>query len=45
MNTLAIIGIGPRGLFALEKLLQNLSNSGNKLRILGFEPEDNPGAG
>ncbi|WP_431134841.1 FAD/NAD(P)-binding protein [Psychroserpens mesophilus] len=45
MNTLAIIGIGPRGLFALEKLLQNLSVFNKKLNIIGFEPIDNIGAG
>ena len=45
MKTFAIIGIGPRGLFALEKLVQKLSNSKKQLRIIGFEPEDNPGAG
>ncbi|WP_040249645.1 FAD/NAD(P)-binding protein [Psychroserpens mesophilus] len=45
MNTLAIIGLGPRGLYALEKLIQQLSVSEKKLHIISFEPEDDPGAG
>lgn len=45
MNTLAIIGIGPRGLYALENLVLNLSLSKKKLNILCFEPEDDAGAG
>ncbi|MFD2914222.1 FAD/NAD(P)-binding protein [Psychroserpens luteus] len=45
MKTLAIIGAGPRGLFALENLLYNLSASKKELQILVFDPSKFPGAG
>ncbi|MCK8481400.1 FAD/NAD(P)-binding protein [Psychroserpens algicola] len=45
MTTLAIIGIGPRGLHALENLLINLSRANKHIQILAFEPCHEPGAG
>ncbi|MBV7270580.1 FAD/NAD(P)-binding protein [Winogradskyella luteola] len=45
MKRLAIIGLGPRGLYALENLLYNLSKSKKPVEILVFEPSDYPGAG
>ena len=40
MKKLTIIGAGPRGLFALENLLYNLSASKKELQILVFDPSD-----
>ncbi|WP_052466972.1 FAD/NAD(P)-binding protein [Psychroserpens damuponensis] len=45
MKTLAIIGLGPRGLFALETVLTKLENANKTLNIIGFEPSKYPGAG
>lgn len=45
MKTLAIIGVGPRGLSALENLLLQLSHTEKSLKILAFESTNFPGAG
>ncbi|PYE81583.1 FAD-NAD(P)-binding protein [Winogradskyella epiphytica] len=45
MKKLAIIGIGPRGLYALENLLIELEKANKNIEILLFELSDNPGAG
>ena len=45
MRKLAIIGLGPRGLFALEELLKQLARTKSKIKIFGFESTDFPGAG
>ncbi len=47
MKHLAIIGGGPRGLFALESIFLALYNSpaGVRLRVTLFEPLEYPGAG
>ncbi|WP_047546436.1 FAD/NAD(P)-binding protein [Psychroserpens sp. Hel_I_66] len=45
MKTLAIIGIGPRGLYALENLIFNLATSKKELNIIIFESSSTPGAG
>ena len=45
MNTLAIIGIGPRGLYALENLLLHLSNANKENEIFIFEASEQSGSG
>ncbi|WP_179344930.1 FAD/NAD(P)-binding protein [Winogradskyella ursingii] len=45
MNQLAIIGMGPRGLYALERLIINLGHLDKTLEIYIFEPSNTPGAG
>ncbi|SFD34175.1 FAD/NAD(P)-binding protein [Algibacter pectinivorans] len=45
MKNFAIIGIGPRGLYALEMLLINLNKANKKLNITIFEPTAHEGAG
>ena len=43
---LAIIGVGPKGLYALERLLDHASPVGGApLRVDLFEPDPHPGAG
>ena len=44
MKDFAIIGVGPRGLFGLERLLISLEKTNKPLKITLFEPSDNPGA-
>ncbi|QLE01287.1 FAD/NAD(P)-binding protein [Galbibacter sp. BG1] len=45
MKKIAIIGIGPRGLSALESLLQALSEQQKQAEIILFETAADPGAG
>ncbi|MEY8848767.1 FAD/NAD(P)-binding protein [Psychroserpens sp. XS_ASV72] len=45
MKRLAIIGLGPRGLYALENLLIELCENDKQIHIEVFEPNDQPGAG
>ncbi|WP_178988594.1 FAD/NAD(P)-binding protein [Winogradskyella schleiferi] len=45
MKTLAIIGFGPRGLYALENLLIDLSKSNRTVEIVVFEASETLGAG
>lgn len=45
MKKLAIIGMGPRGLYALENLLVELSYTNQNVAILVFESTEIPGAG
>jgi uncharacterized NAD(P)/FAD-binding protein YdhS len=45
LKTLAIIGLGPRGLFALENVLENLCTAKKALQIILFEPSKYPGTG
>ncbi|WP_158524985.1 FAD/NAD(P)-binding protein [Winogradskyella epiphytica] len=45
MKQLAIIGMGPRGLYALENLLMHLGQLQLQVGIRVFEPSDQPGAG
>ena len=45
MKTLAIIGMGPRGLYALENVLAQLSKSKKVVEITIFESYDRLGAG
>ncbi|WP_299123154.1 FAD/NAD(P)-binding protein [uncultured Winogradskyella sp.] len=45
MNKIAIIGLGPRGLYALEMLIQALSLSNNEIEIYVFEESNEPGSG
>ena len=45
MKTLAIVGIGPRGLYALEQLILNLSKTNKQISITAFEQCDQPGSG
>ena len=45
MKKLAIIGMGPRGLYALENLLFQLSKTNQSAEILVFETSNLPGAG
>lgn len=45
MKTIAIIGVGPRGLYALERLLQELSQIDQQVNIIVFEPCDEAGSG
>ncbi|MFS4481841.1 FAD/NAD(P)-binding protein [Hyunsoonleella sp. 2307UL5-6] len=45
MKTLAIIGMGPRGLFALEQVLLHLGKTNTPLNIIVFEIHNNLGTG
>ncbi len=45
MYTIAIIGLGPRGLHALEQLLLRLEKNHIRAKILLFDPTPWPGAG
>ncbi|WP_417443425.1 FAD/NAD(P)-binding protein [Joostella sp.] len=45
MKKIAIIGVGPRGLSALESFIKHLSNQNKKAAITLFETAENPGAG
>ena len=45
MKRLAIIGMGPRGLYALENLLIHCAEKTKELKILIFETSNTPGAG
>ena len=45
MKKLAIIGLGPRGLYALENLLFQLSLTYQHIEVLVFESSNLPGAG
>lgn len=45
MRKLAIIGLGPRGLFALEELLKHLSKTKSRIKIYGIESTNFPGSG
>ncbi|NNE31462.1 MAG: FAD/NAD(P)-binding protein, partial [Winogradskyella sp.] len=45
MTRLAIIGMGPRGLYALENLLIQLSANNLEIEIFIFESSDHPGSG
>ncbi|MBC3846407.1 FAD/NAD(P)-binding protein [Winogradskyella echinorum] len=45
MKTLAIIGMGPRGLYALENLLTQLAKTNQAIEILVFEACELPGSG
>jgi len=45
MKTFAIIGLGPRGLYALENLLMELGKHTLEIKILVFETSSNPGSG
>jgi len=45
MKKLAIIGLGPRGLYALENLLEQLSKSNKVVDIIVFENSEQLGAG
>lgn len=41
----AIVGCGPKGLFALERLLAHAAAAADPLEIEVFDPDPNPGAG
>lgn len=45
MKSLAIIGMGPRGLYALENFLNQFSKYNKQINLLVFEASDTPGAG
>ncbi|MUU77005.1 FAD/NAD(P)-binding protein [Winogradskyella endarachnes] len=45
MKQLAIIGLGPRGLYALENVITQLSQHNKEIQILVFENSKEPGAG
>ncbi|WP_179019698.1 FAD/NAD(P)-binding protein [Winogradskyella forsetii] len=45
MKTLAIIGFGPRGLYALENLLLGLSKTNSTVKIVIFEASETLGSG
>ncbi|WP_179319991.1 FAD/NAD(P)-binding protein [Winogradskyella helgolandensis] len=45
MKQLAIVGMGPRGLYALENLLIELSKAGSHIGIHVFDASSNPGTG
>jgi uncharacterized NAD(P)/FAD-binding protein YdhS len=45
MKQLAIIGMGPRGLYALEQLLNALSNANKIIGIYVFDATSSPGTG
>lgn len=45
MKQLTIIGLGPRGLYALERLLVQLAQKNTQIRILVIEAFDQPGSG
>lgn len=45
MKQLAIISIGPRGLYALENIITELSQQNKEVQILVFENSNEPGAG
>ncbi len=45
MKNLAIVGLGPRGLYALEQVISLLAENKKIINIMVFEPTSIPGAG